>query len=368
MCEGSLHFAFTLKASQIHGLCLACSTPLILHLLFADDCWLFVRVVDKEIKECKETSNPGIATNDSGGCSCQILGTSNGVKESLIEVKEFERENIVTRGTEDSPKEAGGVANSLANMERIVLSQSKRQAGRVRIFTWTVLCDPLPTKDRLLRRGVSFDLVGELFMMVLWSLWFSRNRLLSQGLHDSYEQVWDFAHRLLVEFKASKCVRLEVVNCGVRRPRRWLAPPLGTFKLNKNVARDFYGCLDLGFVIHNCHGEILMCGERRELMMCSSVMTEALPLRFDVSTPHNFGFHSLYIETDARVVVNEWGRDLPSSSELGLVFGDARCETSLMDVSSSCHVLREGNLVAYSLAKFAPTLTEESICIFPGKA
>jgi hypothetical protein len=163
------------------------------------------------------------------------------------------------------------------------------------------------------------------------------------------------AREALSEFReASGLLLMNTQNQPSSLPVQWTKPPQGFSKLNWDAALDKnQRLIGVGIVARDSEGKVIavMCSSQRYIS--DSSVAEAFGARLCAEFGLFMGLRSVILEGDALEVVQELKRVNEDAGHLGNLIGEIRFLLRSFDCWSINHVKREGNKVAYTLAKFA---------------
>ncbi|KAL6270249.1 hypothetical protein ACE6H2_027160 [Prunus campanulata] len=331
-----------------------------------------------------------------------------------------------------SVRSAYQVARRLMLMEDEMASSSTESYGtkfwkhiweanvppKVRHFIWRVAQNILPTKDRLITRGVDGNLLGCVFcgkteesavhvllfcpfavslwsaspmglwfldgaepslkcllnrvfdtcsksrveqiMILCWALWNERNaRVWSNEKHHPVE-IASSAMNLLLEYHSLNFIAKPP---SIRRHVRWHKPLPGIVKINVDGAfNPATGKGGVGIVIRDDQGGFLGGRARCFENVFSPAHVGALALLEGLAVVQTWLGIPVALESDSQALVLAVNGPNNDTSELGRFIDDARFLLARWDSCSLSHVLREGNKVAHCIARFA--LLTQQVCFW----
>ncbi|KAK3222428.1 hypothetical protein Dsin_009453 [Dipteronia sinensis] len=162
----------------------------------------------------------------------------------------------------------------------------------------------------------------ELLCVVLWRVWFLRNKLVQGVGQRGLENVVPWSEEFLEEFM--------VVN------EKW--------------------CVGLGMVVRDRFGAVKACSTQRIEARYSVSVAEALAILRGISFAIYCGYDHLIIESDALGVVNMINSGIEISADIGVIIEDIKCLLQNITDARVKYVSRKANVVAHSLSKLALTL------------
>lgn len=149
--------------------------------------------------------------------------------------------------------------------------------------------------------GTSQDL--ETFFGVAWAIWYNRNQKVFENIDHSPAQVWNYARRLILDFKEASslcCQNQQPVFLG------WKAPPPGVFKINVDGATSADGRLSsIGVVIRDTKGDTIAALCKSLPDQYSSEETEIFVVENGVLLAKELELSQVYVESDALMVVQD---------------------------------------------------------------
>ncbi|GAB4849131.1 hypothetical protein Ancab_003940 [Ancistrocladus abbreviatus] len=112
--------------------------------------------------------------------------------------------------------------------------------------------------------------VSEKWIVLCWSLWYGRNRLVFQEYRETYEAIWTKSRKYKQRLPRGNEVS-------------YYNRPLWATDLQSA------GSVSLGYVVRNRIGGIYASGTHCERMLCESTTAEAMALRFGPSSLNKLG-------------------------------------------------------------------------------
>lgn len=196
----------------------------------------------------------------------------------------------------------------------------------------------------------------ELFAMVAWWIWKTRNDIKfgKQGM--SGEQIVSKARDWAYEFAAAQAPGISATSrvSFQSQPMNWCCPQLQFTKLNVDAANDkSKGRTGFGAVIRNDQGK-LMCAATEAVPGLISIYTaEARAILFGLEVCKKECFRKVEVESDAlNVIKSIEGGDWELSQE-GPIFDEIQLIASQFEEIHWKKIPRQCNTVAHALAKAA---------------
>lgn len=206
-------------------------------------------------------------------------------------------------------------------------------------------------------------LLGERFLMILWSIWYRRNDILWNNGPREASLVVRRANQIFSDWKASKKVPL-VVNDPLMRPNRtaWSPPRRGFLKCNVDAATfQQYPKAGLGSVLRNCNGDFIAAkaspiGSFPPVREC-----EALAILDALKWISSREDRNVIFESDAKVVVDAIYDDTSDHSEFGDIIKDIRRILNAKNHFSVHYISRQANEMAHLTARHSCSLARPFI-------
>ncbi|GJV05126.1 reverse transcriptase [Tanacetum coccineum] len=194
----------------------------------------------------------------------------------------------------------------------------------------------------------------EAFLIICWSLWLERNRIVHGQSPQNCGSIWQGATRLLQEFHdAAICGNAQSETNADPLASTWHPPPYSFVKVNCDAAwLPSSKKAGLRFVARNSEGEIIFSGAKHVKYLESVLLAEAEAVWWAVKTAHENHLPRIQVETDSFVLYHSLFIEKP-------LLQIASLWQDIMDLASTfecCHwtfVKRGGNAVAHSIASSA---------------
>ncbi|POO02726.1 Ribonuclease H-like domain containing protein [Trema orientale] len=181
------------------------------------------------------------------------------------------------------------------------------------------ICSLCRTRDVLLGIFWSLDKAGfEHFVVILWSIWFERNRVLyGQNCRDP-SLVLESATQTFFDYQ--RVGRVDEYMHTTPSPRRWKLPSVGQVKMNTDAAmRPGEGYVGLGGVFRDNLGSVLACFAARYKRCLSVENNELLAIQEGMLFAARYSLIVNEVECDALRVVQCLNRMDPLAENALLV-------------------------------------------------
>ncbi|KAL0405607.1 UNVERIFIED_CONTAM: hypothetical protein Slati_3874600 [Sesamum latifolium] len=197
----------------------------------------------------------------------------------------------------------------------------------------------------------------QLFLVICWSIWWSRNKKCADNELISSEQTvsytWHYLNAFAISLDPHHSLGLDQIYS------IWIASPPGFIKLNLDVAIfQSVGNFGVGVVARDSDGHYLAWSAIRLHRSLSPEVAEAWAARIESQLAHRFGWTNIVLEGDCASVYSHLSSPGAYSSTISPVIFDI---ISLSSSFSSCVfslVRRSGNTLAHSLAQHAVSRDE----------
>ncbi|XP_062020668.1 uncharacterized protein LOC133737053 [Rosa rugosa] len=196
----------------------------------------------------------------------------------------------------------------------------------------------------------------ELFSVICWLLWKSRNRFKHEGVvEESKHIVWS-ANEWLNTFQDAQRSNETVTNDATQKrvQVKWRPPTAPNLKLNTDAAIDYKKKkAGLGMVVRDGEGKLKCAGHKVLPGNPSIVAIEALAVYHGLLLCREAGFQKLVVESDSTIVIDALNKTELDLSVEGGVLDDIKCLASTFKSVLWKKVNREGNIAAHKMAKHA---------------
>ncbi|CAJ2643989.1 unnamed protein product [Trifolium pratense] len=198
-----------------------------------------------------------------------------------------------------------------------------------------------------------------LFSTVLWSLWQSRNNKLWRSQVETASVVFDRACTVLTNWQTAQIAPKKGIN-GQQQPAaaKWARPSLGRYKCN--IDASFSSGLNrvgIGTCIRDDQGRFVVAKTEWFSPVCDVEMGEAQGLLQALKWVRDLQLEDVDFELDAQTVVTKFHSKKDDVSEFGEVIKDCqRLHNTFFKNSKVEFIRRQANVVAHVLARAAPSL------------
>ncbi|KAK6128871.1 hypothetical protein DH2020_037388 [Rehmannia glutinosa] len=283
-----------------------------------------------------------------------------------------------------------------------------RLPPKIKHFIWRACLDTLPTKEKILQRGMTIDppcgLCGEktetlahvilecnesvhiwsrcplrmdtsqikfasfknflwctmstypqdvveYLCIMAWCIWTARNKFYFEQKHFDGMRIQKTAQELFLEIFGDKTKTGAHKKSSIN-VAKWTPPPLGTFKLNTDGAIYTNGTIGLGFIIRDAEGNAILAGSKNSNLDGNSTIVEGLSLLFALQSACTAGIQGIHVESDCKVIIDGiQGKEI-SDPHGDLLIDDILSVAEAANCLSFKHIPREANGVAHSIAHF----------------
>ncbi|KAL5541901.1 hypothetical protein UlMin_009611 [Ulmus minor] len=179
----------------------------------------------------------------------------------------------------------------------------------------------------------------EFLCVLLWRIWFRRNKWIHEQLWLDDESCFSWARQYLVDFQDANFQKDVLPKQGASKP--WQAPIFGWVKVNSDAAwcskQKKFG---LGAIIRDSTGKVLGSVATPIFASVSVAVAEAWAIERGAALAKQLGFPTVVLESDCLAVIKALDLRFANVSEINYVMG---------------------NQVAHSLARLALSLESEQI-------
>ncbi|XP_058216716.1 uncharacterized protein LOC131327582 [Rhododendron vialii] len=156
----------------------------------------------------------------------------------------------------------------------------------------------------------------------------------------------------LQEFLSANSLNpLNFVSSGEGAANSWIRPPDGIFKINvdgswkKDMGKGGYG-----IVVRDYRGLFVAASMGFSQWCASSLVAEALAIRQGVHLGFQLGLGSIFVESDAQLLVKMLNGQITTNQEVEMIIHDIQALSKNFQCCSFSFVRRTGNSVAHVLA------------------
>ncbi|XP_058222863.1 uncharacterized protein LOC131332577 [Rhododendron vialii] len=188
--------------------------------------------------------------------------------------------------------------------------------------------------------------------VLMWYIWKCRNRALFDHKLALPGVVCKWAMEYLQEFLSAKSLNpLNIVSSGKGAANSWIKPPDGIFKINvdgswkKDMGKGGYG-----IVVRDYRGLFVVASVGFSKWCASSLVVEALAIRQSVHLGFQLGLGSIFVESDAQLLVKMLNGQVTTNQEVEIIIHDIQALSKNFQCYGFSFVRRTGNSVAYVLA------------------
>ncbi|KAL4281751.1 hypothetical protein GQ457_03G032150 [Hibiscus cannabinus] len=194
------------------------------------------------------------------------------------------------------------------------------------------------------------------FIVSLWAIWGSRNKLLHEGISQTVEDIVLFSKMYIQEVDASNLPR---PSPSTVRNDRWSPPAIGLIKANFDASFDIGSLSSVsGIIVRNEEGLIMAAGIYPNRFVANPELAEAVACEQTLIFLKDLGFRRAVVEGDSLSVIFKLCHPLVSRSILSVHLNNILRRQRDFDHISFSHVSRESNKAAHLLARFGRSLSE----------
>ncbi|KAK6117351.1 hypothetical protein DH2020_048942 [Rehmannia glutinosa] len=209
-----------------------------------------------------------------------------------------------------------------------------------------------PFQDFCMEACLSLKLDNlEIFVMIIWAIWFARNKKVFSNHALKTKEVLDVAGRTMSSYQA--CWRgTEIIPTKhpVDRSKRWIPPKPGELKMNVDASfRADSNQVGIGCIVRDSTGCVIACCSNI-VCGCSDPLTaEALAMREGLDFVNQLGLQIQEIETDSSSIADFCSKEVDLyGHEIGLLLQEIK--NRLNSNMVCCFIPRECNRAAHFLA------------------
>jgi len=289
------------------------------------------------------------------------------------------RVTLLRRGMQIDPV-CANCALDLEDLDHLFLTcPIARQVWELGVSHRWLPSHPFPQAGLSLREGLQLLALNQFpyltrVVLLLWSIWKSRNALIFRGEVIPSMGTLLRAKRTWAEWN----IRTSTSGSGpsvpshsssisqqrqkVQRLIRWETPHGGFIKINFDGSKTEAGAA-AGFVIRCWRGSFIQAGTRF-LEHASILVAEATAMRDGISAAVQAGFRHLEVEGDNQIVIKAVLKLIPAPWQIAPFIEDIWNLLSHCTHTSFRHIFREGNLAADWMAKYGTFIRCHSLSLF----
>ncbi|GMN19741.1 hypothetical protein TIFTF001_039884 [Ficus carica] len=192
-----------------------------------------------------------------------------------------------------------------------------------------------------------------IFLVIIWCLWQRRNKWIFENKLMTASEIVAWAGRFLGDFLTCNGLDSPVEKRTLAPKALWHAPSHGLIKINVDAAVDssleFIG---VGIVARDEEDAVMSFLSRRIFGKFSPHLGECLAVREGVFLANFLKLDNWVVESDAMNAVRAIQNPVAEAPEANIV-EDIRDYIAGVRNGRVCHISRDGNRVAHTLAKYA---------------
>ena len=190
----------------------------------------------------------------------------------------------------------------------------------------------------------------EFFFGIAWAIWYNRNKVVHEESCLSHQQVWQLAKSVVEDFS-------NAVDWDFSQPRplpvKWNPPPPGIFKVNVDGATvDHGGNSSVGVIVRDCTGQTIAANCKLLKACYSAELVEIMALLQGVLLAQELHLPQVIMESDALAAIQAIN-DKSTSSNSGHLIQEILHIRSSFESCTFQHIGRDFNQVAHELAQHA---------------
>ncbi|KAL0375713.1 UNVERIFIED_CONTAM: hypothetical protein Scaly_0688900 [Sesamum calycinum] len=230
-----------------------------------------------------------------------------------------------------------------------------RQVWALSYLPWKIISRSYSCLDDWMRSvcsGLSAN-ESDRFLVICWTIWKSRNKLMMEGKTQRALEVILSADRFLFEFKELN-TQMAPSTSPQRTEQMWLPPPCEFVKINFDGATfNFQTAMGVGIVARNSEGECLAWRTRCVNHTDDAALAEALAAHEAMRLAIQEGWQSVILEGDCKNIISRLNSNDPDDSVIGPIIDDTRYLKEAIERCRVDFIPRECNSLAHSLARKA---------------
>ena len=200
----------------------------------------------------------------------------------------------------------------------------------------------------------------ELLCVLLWRIWFRRNKWIHEKTWLDDESCYSWARQHLADFQEANSQKEVSTKKETSKP--WQAPSYGWVKVNSDAAwcskQKKFG---LGTTIRDYTGKVLASAATPISSSVSVDVAESWALERGAGLAKQLGFSAVVLESDCSAVIKALDLRTASAAEINYVFDNIHEICSNFHLYKFSYIQRMGNQVAHNLARLALSLENEQV-------
>ncbi|KAL4332661.1 hypothetical protein GQ457_07G043390 [Hibiscus cannabinus] len=191
------------------------------------------------------------------------------------------------------------------------------------------------------------DRCKRILVVMYWSIWYSRNKLIHDGIKPTIEKSASFIIAFIHEQDSLERV---LEGSGASGDSFWQAPPECVVKFNFDAAFSSRTATT-GVVGRNNLGLLMASCSIQHVNVADAFVAEALACRQAVRFAKDLGFSRVVIEGDSLIVIKKLNSDAVDRSLICPIVHDIKVLSKDFNSISFCFVRRRANKAAHALAR-----------------
>ncbi|KAL4323773.1 hypothetical protein GQ457_11G032890 [Hibiscus cannabinus] len=188
-----------------------------------------------------------------------------------------------------------------------------------------------------------------LVLVIYWSVWYSRNKLVHEGYKSSIYEIITFVSAFIRE-QDSFCVLKDTTRPSLTS--HWMPPPTPTIKINFDSAFNQHGSHAVsGALGRNSEGLIMAACAVPHSNVPDAFVVEALACQQAVLLAMDAGLSNVIIEGDSLTVIKKINDDSHDRSVIAPIVADIKELAKNFSTISFCFVRRKANKAVHALAR-----------------
>jgi ribonuclease HI len=196
-------------------------------------------------------------------------------------------------------------------------------------------------------------------LSLCYGIWFARNKSCFDGKQNLVEDIVRKAWAIVDDYNLMLNTHVSSDNPEPSNsPISWNPPPPNCYKVNVDAAGPTNNMWGIGVVIRDSYGDVAAAATWIVEAIPDPDVGEALGVRLAIQFALDMGFFQVMFESDSLNVVRGFHKLSNNQSYLGMVVADCNRLSSRFNSFSLSHIKRSANMAAHSLAKFALTSSD----------